>query len=309
MSKGDRSVLSDSVEYHEMMQSYAQDQCDLYDWYYPEELNDVPADYAERKLFWNGTLGICPYNSTAKSKYRITPGWSVKDDVYGNALFWQPASVDPNSTMYHGQRWAEHRFPLLRLAYCPAELIKDYVKGRYSALISAGQNTIAMRQPIALAGVQGVGLKYVGDMITQGDSYVPMLSADEEHPTKDATVLDLGAQNFLDPLTGFIDACDGWASRMIGTDSASTQKASGISIEEVTAGDKRVKARRMNGLKQRRDWCDRVADALDIEIEVYLNDEYVPRMDGSLIADGVDSDIHNDPLSADDAGKKKSKET
>lgn len=302
-SKSERSALTYSPKYRTMLETYAQDQADMYDWEIPDEINDVPTDWIERSLFYKGNIGICPYNSSTKSKFRLTPGSGTKYDVYGQMLKWIPTVIDPNSTIHVGVEWWAHRYPILQLSYAPIDFVYEYVRLRHSSLISAGQNTVAMRQPVAIAGQEGeIGMRYIADMVEGGNSYLPTLDGDGSI-TRDVEVLDLGAQNFLDPLTGFIDATDSWASRMLGTDSASTQKESGISIQEVTAGDKRVKARRMNGLKQRRNWCERVEEATGITLEVYINDEYSDPIHGVSIADGLDPDIRDDQIPASGAGK------
>lgn len=302
-SKGDRSALRYDPELSVMIETYAQDQADMYDWEIPEELEGVPEDWIERCLFYKASIGICPYNSKTVDKYRLTPGSYTKADVYNRALRWKPTVMDPNSTRYSSSVWTNEQYPLLELSYRPLDFVYEYIRLRYSSMISAGQNTVAMRQPIAIKGQVGdIGIKYIADMIEGGNSYIPVVDG-EDTPTRELDTLDLGAQNFLDPLTGFIDATDSWASRMLGTDSASTQKESGISIQEVTAGDRRVKARRNKGLKVRREWCGRVAEALNVEIEVYLNDEYDDSLLGVPEQDGLDNPLLNDESTTDDTGK------
>lgn len=287
-----------------MLDDYRQDVSDMYEWVFPDELIDVPLDYPEECLFWTGTLGICPYES---GRYRLSMGVGVRYDAYRRAILWQPTTIDPESTVHSGKRYPVHKFPLLELPQIPAVTVKEYVKARYSSIMSAGQNTIAMRQPVMIRGQAGVGVKYAVDMIKGGESYIPVV-ADDNGITREIEVLDMGAQNFLDPLTGFIDATDGWISKNLGIAAASTQKESGVSIEEVTATDLRTKSRRLRGLRLRQDWCAKVKETLNISIEVWINDEYDPPNFRDGVSDGVDSDIRDNTVPPDETGAEKLEE-
>ena len=270
-----------------LINEYRQSLADMYIWEVPEEL-DVPPGYIEDCLFWTGTVGIMPVGGS----YALVPGVGEKIDIYGQYKRWMPTPLNGGTEIPLNRKLDRVKYPILQLPLIPAEAISEYAKVQYSAIISAGQNVVAMRQPILIKGQVGkIGIKYAVDMISGGKTYVPVVTDGEGGINREIEVLDLKASNFLDPLTGIIDATDGWISGILGIDSNATQKASGVSIAEVSAMDSRITARREGGLRVRQEWCEKVWNAMGVDISVALYGDYYNGDNGDGDADAVDTDI------------------
>lgn len=246
---------------------------DMFRWSLPDELAGVPEWFPEHALFRTGTLGISP---APDGGYALLPGGQIRRTIYGTALTWIPEICGNSPTPLRGWRnLRTEEWPLLELDCIPAEAALPYIKMEASAMVSAGQNTIAMRQPVAVRGQAGtVGLSYVRDTLGKGDSYLPLIS-DGDGIARELEVVDLKASNWLDPLSGFIDWCDAAAAAALGLDAPSSQKASGMTTQEATAMNGRILSRRRAGLEQRRAWCDEVWDKTGIGISVEISEDYM----------------------------------
>lgn len=260
------ALLSNSADTMRALDDARQSQADMYIWTIPKEMS-IPLDYPEDCLFWTGTLGICP-NKRQPGTYLLVPGAVSKMNIYGTAEQWVPSRIDPNTPLNMvGKRFNETEYPLLQLPSVPAYAVSGYAEIMGSSLISMGQNIVAMRQPILISGQMGnVAIRYAASMLTGGDTYVPVIADAEGKSMRELTVLDLKATNFIDPLTGAVDAASGWMHRILGIDAAATQKASGVSENEVSRGDARVEARRQHALEHRQMWCDRVYETVGVDL-------------------------------------------
>lgn len=270
-----------------LINEYRQSVADMYLWEVPEEL-DVPDGYIEDCLFWTGTVGIAPVGKS----YVLVPGVGEQIDIYGQYKKWMPVPLNGGTEVLRNRTLNRVKYPILQLPLTPAEAISEYAKVQYSAIISAGQNVIAMRQPVLVKGQVGkIGIKYAVDMISGGKTYVPVVTDGESGINREIEVLDLKASNFLDPLTNIIDATDGWISGVLGIDSNATQKTSGVSVAEVSAMDSRITARREGGLRMRQRWCDKVWEATGVDIRVELYDDYLDGYTGDIDEDAMDAGV------------------
>lgn len=271
-TKAQRRLLKYTEEgAKDLLIEYALVQASLFEWDIPEELN-VPLHHFENCLFWTGTIGVY---KKGKNDVLFSPGAPILWDIYSQPKKWTQTLIDPEVTYYDKKEHLQKNEPLLLLPAVPAMLLSEYAKVQYSALISLGQNTVAMRQPVAIGGTNSdITLKYIGASVENGTSYLPQFQHESKRFEDAIQVLDLGAKNFIDPLTGLVDFTDAYMVNLLGVDSISTQKASGVNMAESGSNSTRVKSLRDMGLKIREQWIKKVNDIMDVDIKVSINAEF-----------------------------------
>ena len=287
-----RTLGALDIDSQEIIAEYGHAYCELYEWDVPEELN-VPPTWIEECIYWTGTIGL---GESKKGIPCFIAGNAEKRDIYGNAITWLPARNRSTNQPFNDlkAKFKGDTNPLLRMPYIPAYIVSEYAKIQYSAMLSMGQNTVAMRQPFVFRGQSGsIGVTLATNAIEKGLTWMPVVS--EDGGGQEIEVLDLGATNFLDPLTGAVDATDGWICQLLGVDAVGTQKASGITTEEASSGDKRIKARRENGLKLRQSFCDKISVAHpDLHVAVKICDYYLDETPYEIPYEEENGDITNE---------------
>lgn len=239
-----------------------------------EEL-DEPLDrqYIESLMFWNTAIGITEGDYIMGGKPSVLR-------VSGQPAQWTPVATNittlPKRII---KKYNAEKFPCMKIANMSiADSISDECILQASAYVSSGQNTIAMRTPVVVYGLEGsTEINYIKDGLTQGVSYVPYFAKGTAvSPAFGVEALDLKAQNWLDPLTGFAEFMHTKILGKLGIDALGSQKASGITSEEATLILAQIRGIREDGLEVREKLCKMINDHIDnANISVKIRDIYM----------------------------------
>lgn len=239
--------------------------------YLYEGLDDVGITkrHLESILYWNTHVGV---GESKKGNKYIMGAKPVIQDMYGEPFSWSPIITNvakmPENII---QTYKTEENACMKIAeYSTAQIITDKCIWQSSAYLSTNQNVVSMRMPVVVIGVDStVEMDYIKDAVVNGYELPYMAGKGIT-----ADTLDLKPQNFLDPLTGYIDFLHNKTLAKLGIDALGTQKASGITTEEATLILAEIKGIRANGLEMREKLCDMINEEYeDVSVTVSVNDD------------------------------------
>lgn len=258
-----RDLLKAKTNNYTITSEYCAFYGDIYEWDIPESMIGIPPSFIENSLFWTGTIGLAKF----RNQYILTPGVPVKWNIYYQPLTWNASPVDGINVPILKTELKDVQYPLLMLDDIPAYIVEGYIQAQGESLVATKQNAKGMQQPFMFSGNGEV--KMIAKDISNLKGYmIDALYLDNQNSVKPVEVLDTNVKNFLDPLTTFIDATDGWIASYLGIHAVGTQKASGITTQEAGSMEKRARARREKGLQVRQWWADRVSKATNGEVQL-----------------------------------------
>lgn len=245
--------------------------------------------HLESLIYWNTHIGV---GESSKGNKYVMGAKPIVVDMYGEPYSWMPITTNiskiPDNII---KEYETENNGCIKLAeFSPAQMITDKCIWQASAFISTNQNVHSMRLPFLIVGVDSTAeMDYINNAIVQGFE-LPCLSS----KGIGVETLDLKPQNFLDPLTGYIDFIHNKTLAKLGIDALGTQKASGITTEEAVLILAEIKGIRENGLDVRKRLCDMINEELESNITVMENDIYFDTDIGDNENEITDMDTDND---------------
>ncbi len=253
-----------------------------------ENLEDIGITkrHLESIIYWNTHIGV---GESSKGNKYVMGAKPVMEDMYGEPYEWTPLTTNVSKlpdNIIKKYKTEEHQ--CIKLSeYSTAQIITDKCIWQASAYLSTNQNVISMRMPVVVTGVDStVEMDFIDDAVVHGFE-LPYLGS----KGVGVEALDLKPQNFLDPLTGYIDFLHNKTLAKLGIDALGTQKASGITTEEAVLILAEIKGVRDNGLDIRNRICDMINDEYGTEITVRENDIYLDSILGN--PETEDSVLHD----------------
>lgn len=292
IKRGQRATLAElSTSAASLMMDYERLASTIYIWEGLKEIG-LTKRYLESVLFWNVAVGITEGNYVMGANI-------VVPDVTGEPYEWIPVATNitklPTNII---RKYRTEQYPCMKVNnITTADSIADECVLEASAYVSAGQNTIAMRTPIVVSGVDGSAeINYIKDGLTEGASYIPYLGKVKDGGGFGIEVLDMKTANYLDPLTGFAEFVHSKILAKIGIDALGSQKASGITSEEAVLILAQIRGIREDGLEIREALCDMINEHIQgANVSVRVRDIYMAvNNDEQTAGDTMGNDTRND---------------
>lgn len=265
-SKGQRNAMfKQGADIDDLVDRYLKRYTGRYIWEGLPE--DMPDGYIEDRLFWYGSVSAKSVKGLGVCVMGAAP---VRVSLYGTPQSWLPIGIYGTSSVPEiGAINKESVNPVLTVGTPPYDMIVPYLEIMRKAMSALNQNVAAMGQPVLVQAQPGVELKarMLESDLGIGKTYIPVIDSG----AVPAEVLDLKATDHTVNLLGVIHDMDGEILTLL--DMRSTlEKSSGISTAEASASDQEVMDGLDQGLRLRRQWCDRINAVLGTSFSVRLSD-------------------------------------
>lgn len=262
LSKGERRMMDEAViTCEDILYHYADVFATRFVW--KKGPPRMPADFAERALFWTGGLG--PVEIFGEEQ--IVPAVKALLGIYTEAVTWNPEPMEGSAYPPEIMRSQDATERPMLYTGSFAESIRPLCELMASAYRCLNTSIIGMQQPVVLQGAAGGEINAVeGDRAVNG--YKPTVYALDKTGLQ-AQVLDLGGHDHTQNLIQTINALDCEILARMGIKSAGTEKASGITTEETLSINQELSLIIRRDYELRMQWLDKVKDrfpALQIEI-------------------------------------------
>lgn len=246
---------------------------------------DMPEGYAARALFNHGAVGM---KDTSVGRV-VLPAKPATLTVYGTPRTWLPAGLD--GYVSTPDLFEQSDTPVLWLGYVPRDKARPYANVLARALRILDQNIVALSQPVVILGSQGgeINAMLLDCDLSNGKLSIPCL----DKVAAQAMVLDLKAQDHTQNLLGVVRAM--WAEMLtaVGIPASSTEKASGMTVEETEAGNSEIFLESYTELAVCSQWCKRINSVLP-DCSVRVSGWEPPEQQAGQGADTADKDEGDD---------------
>ncbi len=261
LSKGERRGLDAVITCEDILQHYADVFATRFPW--KKGPSRMPADFAERALFWTG--GIGPVEIFGEQQ--IVPAVKALLGIYGEAVTWNPEPVTGAAYPPEIMRSQDDTANPMLYVGSMAEAIRPLCELMASAYRCLNTTIVSMQQPVVLQGVAGGEINIVeGDRAVNG--FMPSVWTLDKTGLQ-AQALDLGGHDHTQNLIQTINALDCEILARMGIKSAGTEKASGITAEETLSINQELSLIIRRDYELRMQWLDKVKDRFpEMTIEI-----------------------------------------
>lgn len=276
--KGERNKIRVNFDPFQRYLTIAQS---IYDWKNLPE--DVPIGYVEQALFWYGCLGAKDVPGIGLCLFGASPaGWTI----YGEPSSWLPTGLRAITSPVIQEK-SEN--PTLYLGVSVADKIAAFADIQKQSLISLRQNTIGMRQPVALDGNPGntADAYVLSNELENGEQYIPVI----DNGKVGVKTIDLGVTDFTSSLINVYDAMDREILSYLGVKNSGTEKLSGITSEETMSITQELSMVNSLGLKLRKNWCKKINLILGTNFDVEVSEAYLSQ---DIDEDGEPDSLENE---------------
>lgn len=266
----------------------------IYEWSgLPEDLvNEMPEGFIEECLFRGGGVGIKHTSSVGYVICQIKP---VVLSIYGTPIKWLPyfpKGIMESSTSVMPMDVLSEEYqkdsPALWLQSTAFSRMFPYLRIMDDTIKALGLNVNALAQPIALYGDVGgeVDPLMLKTDMEQGERYIPLVKGGIR-----AEVLDLKATDHTQNLINTFKALDAECLTILGVQNSGVEKTSGVSDSESQAILQSISTVIGQGLKLRKQWCEKVNATFGLSLNVELSPEYEIHMMSEDSDDDVEEDV------------------